>query len=93
MQSTANVAGACSGDYVGDQTGFECRQLIAQPQLALLEARKPQLVRHARAGERRDCLVQVAVFKPQGIKALDKVTFGHWPRLAVRTAPLNAQFG
>lgn len=84
---------SASGNDVRDQARFERGHFVAQPQLALFQPRKPQLVGHTGADKRFYRRVQVAVFELQGVEALGKITVGHARKLAGQTIRLNGQIG
>src|SRR4051812_4461490 len=54
-----------SGDDVGDQFVLERGDLVLEPQLALLEPRRLELVDRTRAQQRRDRSVEIAMLRTQ----------------------------
>lgn len=66
-----------SGDYVGEKLIFDDRDLIAQAQLALLEAGDLKLVGRAGTGKRIDCRVEIPMLGAKRCQQFFQFRLGH----------------
>src|SRR6266404_2498086 len=63
-----DLAMRLSGDDIGNQLAFQLEDLVLQPELALLQALKLELVERRLLDQAVDHLVEVAVFALQGLQ-------------------------
>src|SRR5690348_1896081 len=66
-----------SGDDVGGQVVLDDRDLVLEPQLALLEPRDLQLIVGVGSAERGDRRIEIAVLDAQAGQPLAHFLFGH----------------
>ena len=66
-------------DDIGQQRILDDRDLVLEPQFALLEPRDLELISRTRFGQRRNGRVEIAVFGAQQFELLGKLCVIHVP--------------